>query len=77
MNESSVTGDAKNIKEGRHKGHKGQTFVRKRTDLPGRLGVGAKTRFYPIVLSKAKRERKYGTFLRNLSLGTGRVEEIL
>jgi hypothetical protein len=32
-----------------------------------------KTGFYPIVLSKPKTERKYGTFLRNLSEGTGWV----
>ncbi len=33
----------------------------------------SKTGFYPIVLIPSKRARKYGTFLRNLSVGTGRL----
>jgi len=54
VNESSVTGDAKNIKEGHDNGH---VCVRKRTDVSAGPGMVSKRDFYPIVLSKPKRER--------------------
>src|SRR5437588_2689393 len=37
------------------------------------IGITVKLTFHRIVLSKAKGERKYGTFLRNLSLRTGKA----
>jgi len=51
VNESSVTGDAKNIKEGHDNGH---VFVRKRTDVSAGPGMVSKRDFIRLCSANPK-----------------------